>query len=131
MSNSNFIKPIAMAGCVIVGDKYLLRENDMNRSLYLGVAGGAGVYAAGLLAPMLPLESMLPDGSFTDSKTLELRLVEVASAVGVSYVLNKYVLKNDPFINIQYDKLALLAGADFVSEYIDDYLAGRPLSFFK
>ena len=131
MSNSNFIKPIAMAGCVIVGDKYLLGENDMNRSLYLGIAGGAGVYAASLVAPMLPLESMLPDGSFTDSKTLELRLVEVAGAVGVSFVLNKYVLKNDPFINIQYDKLALLAGADFVSEYIDDYLAGRPLSFFK
>ena len=131
MSNSNFIKPIAMAGCVIVGDKYLLGENDMNRSLYLGVAGAAGVYAASLVAPMLPLESMLPDGSFTDSKTLELRLFEIAGATGVGYVMNKYLLNNDPYINIQTNKLLLLAGADFVSEYIDDYLAGRPLSFFK
>ena len=131
MSNANFTKPIAMAACVVAADKFILGENDMNRSLFFGAAGAVGVYAAGLLAPMLPLESMLPDGSFTDSKTLELRIVEVASAVGVSFVLNKYVLKNDPFINIQYDKLALLAGADFVSEYIDDYLAGRPLSFFK
>jgi len=131
MSNSNFIKAMAMAGCVVADAKFLLGESDMNKSLYLGAAGAAGVYAAGLLAPMLPLDSMLPDGSFTDSKTLELRLVEVAGAVGASYVINKYVLKNDPFINIQYDKLALLAGADFVSEYIDDYLAGRPLSFFK
>ena len=131
MSNSNFIKPIAMAGCVIVGDKYLLGENDMNRSLYLGVAGAAGVYAASLVAPMLPLESMLPDGSFTDSKTLELRLFEIAGATGVGYVMNKYLLNNDPYINLQTNKLLLLAGADFVSEYIDDYLAGRPLSFFK
>ena len=75
MSNSNFIKPIAMAGCVVAGDKFLLGESDMNKSLYFAAAGAAGVYAAGLLAPMLPLDSMLPDGSFTDSKTLELRLI--------------------------------------------------------
>jgi hypothetical protein len=131
MSNSNVIKPIAMAGCVIVGDKFILGESDMNRSLYIAGAGAAGVYAAGLLAPMLPLDSMLPDGSFTDSKTLELRLVEMGGAVGVGYVVYRYVLNNDPYINIQTNKLLLLAGADFVAEYIDDYLAGRPLSFFK
>ena len=131
MSSSDFIKPIAMAGCVIAGDKFILGETDMNSSLYLGVAGAAGVYAAKLAAPMIPFESMLPDGSYTDARTLELRLLEVAGAVGVSFSVNKFVLNNDPFINIQYKKMALLAGADFAAEYIDDYISGRPLSFFR
>ena len=131
MSNSDFIKPMAMAACVVAGDKFILGETDMNSSLYLGVAGAAGVYAAKLAAPMIPFETFLPDGSYTDARTLELRLLEVAGAVGVSFAVNKFVLNNDPFINIQYRKLALLAGADFAAEYIDDYIAGRPLSFFR
>jgi len=28
-------------------------------------------------------------------------------------------------------KLAVIAGADFISEYITDYLEGKPLSFLK
>ena len=131
MSNSDFIKPIAMAACVIAGDKFLLGENDMNRSLYLGASGAVGVYAAKLVAPMLPFETYLPDGSYTDGTTLELRLLEVGGAVGVSFAVNKFILKNDPFVNVQINKLALLAGADFAAEYIDDYISGRALSFFK
>ena len=131
MSNSDFIKPIAMGACVVAADKYLLGETDMNRSLFFGAAGAVGVYAAKLVAPMIPFESMLPDGSYTDGTTLELRLLEVTGAVGVSFAVNKFILKNDPFVNVQINKLALLAGADFVSEYIDDYISGRPLSFFR
>jgi len=131
MSNSDFIKPMAMVACVVAGDKYILGETDMNSSLYLGVSGAAGVYAAKLVAPLIPFESMLPDGSFTDARTLELRLLEVGGAVGVGFVINKYILKNDPYVNVQMNKLALLAGADFAAEYIDDYISGRPLSFFR
>ena len=131
MSNSNFIKPIAMAGCVIAGDKFLLGENDMNRSLFFGAAGAVGVYAAGLIAPMIPLETMLPDGSYTDAKTLEIRLLEVSVSAGVGFVVNKFVLKNELYIDQELKKLAVLAAADFASEYIDDYIAGRTLSFFK
>ena len=131
MSNSDFIKPIAMAGCVIAGDKFILGETDMNSSLYLGVAGAAGVYAAKLAAPMIPFESMLPDGSYTDARTLELRLLEVSVATGVGFVINKFVLKNEYYMDQELKKIAVLAGADFVSEYIDDYISGRPLSFFR
>jgi len=130
MSNP-MIKPLAMVAVVTAGDKYILGETNMTRSLYLGLAGGVGVFAAGTLAPMLPLEKMLPNGAYMDSKTLELRLLEIGGAVGVGFALNRYVLNNDPYVNLRTDKMALLAGADFVSEYIDDYVAGRPLSFFK
>jgi hypothetical protein len=131
MSNTNFIKPIAMVACVVAGDKYILGETDMTKSMYFGAAGAAGVFSAQMIAPMLPLEKFLPSGAYTDSKTLELRILEIGGAVGLGFVLNRYVLRNDPFVNIQVNKLALLAGADFVSEYIDDYMSGRPLSFFK
>ena len=80
---------------------------------------------------MIPFETFLPDGSYTDGTTLELRLLEVAGSVAVGFAINKYVLNNDPYINIQTNKLFLLAGADFAAEYIDDYISGRPLSFFR
>ena len=131
MSNANFTKPIAMAACVVAADKYLLGETDMNRSLYFGAAGAIGVYAAGLVAPLIPLETFLPDGSFTDARTLEIRLFEVGVASGVGFVINKFVLKNEYYMDQELKKIAVLAGADFVSEYIDDYIAGRPLSFFR
>ena len=131
MSNSDFIKPIAMAACVVAGDKFLLGETDMNKSLYLGAAGAVGVYAAKLAAPLIPFESYLPDGSYTDGTTLELRLLEVSVAAGVGFVINKFVLKNEYYMDQELKKIAVLAGADFVSEYIDDYISGRPLSFFR
>jgi len=131
MSNTSFIKPLAMVAVVYAGDKYILNEQDMMRSLYLGVAGGIGVFAAASIAPMVPFEKFMPNGAYMDSKTLELRLLEIGGAVGVGFALNRYVLNNDPYVNLRTDKMALLAGADFISEYIDDYVAGRPLSFFK
>jgi len=67
-----------------------------------------------MVAPMIPLEQFLPNGSYTDSKTLELRLLEIGGAVGVGFALNRFVLKNDPYVNIQVNKLALLAGADLL-----------------
>lgn len=131
MSNTNLIKPIAMAACCVAGDKYILGETDMTQSLWFGAAGAAGVYAAQLIAPMIPLEQYLPSGAYTDSKTLELRLLEIGGAVGIGFALNRYVLKNDPFINIHTNKLFVLAGSDVLAEYIDDYMNGRALSFFK
>jgi hypothetical protein len=131
MSNTNLIKPIAMAACVVAGDKYILGETDMTRSMYFGVAGAAGVFTAQMIAPMVPIEKYLPSGAFTDSKTLELRVLELGGAVGIGYAINKFVLRNELYINNDLNKIAILAGADFVAEYIDDYMSGRPLSFFK
>ena len=131
MSTTNYIKPIAMAGCVIAGDKFILKETDMNRSMYLGAAGAAGVLAAQMVAPMITTNISMINGAYTDSKTLELRVLAISGAVGVAFVLNKFVLKNEIYVNNDLNKIALLAGADFVAEYIDDYLSGRTLSFFK
>ena len=128
---TNFVKPIAMAGCIIAGDKFLLGESDMNRSLYFGAAGAVGVFAAQMIAPNVPFDTYLPNGTYTDSKTLELRILEIGGAVGIGYVVNKFVLKNELYVNDGLNKVALLIGADVAAEFIDDYIAGKPLSFFK
>ena len=66
-----------------------------------------------------------------DVKTLETRLGEFGIAALGGYALNKYLLNNDLRPNDMLQKIALIVGADFVSEYVDDYMSGRPLAFLK
>ena len=40
-------------------------------------------------------------------------------------------INNDMQTNDMLQKVGLIVAADFVSEYVDDYLSGRPLEFFK
>jgi hypothetical protein len=54
-----------------------------------------------------------------DVKTLETRLAEVGIAGLGGYALNKFVLNNDLRPNDMLQKIALIVGADFVSEYVD------------
>ena len=51
MSN---LKPFLVGGAIVALDKFVLKQQDMNSSLYFGVAGVAGIFAAQLLVPMLP-----------------------------------------------------------------------------
>ena len=127
MSSNPFMKPLITAGLVVAGDKFIFNEPDMARSLYFGGAVGAGVYSASLVANSLP---NLGKVGFVDGKTLELRLTEIGLSAGIGYGLNRYVLNNDFQYSQMMNKLALIAGADFVGEYLTDYLENRPLSFF-
>ena len=46
--------PIISGAVVVALDKYLLKEASMERSLYLGAATVAGIYAGQIVAPMVP-----------------------------------------------------------------------------
>jgi hypothetical protein len=124
---SNNLKPIITAIVATAGDKYILNQSDMNRSLYFGVAVGAGIYASTMITPMLPSSQGSLDG--ISMKTLETRLAEIGIGAGSAYALNRYVLNNELNRNDMMMKLALIAGSDFVAEYLTDYLSGKPLSF--
>jgi hypothetical protein len=105
-----------------------MKTPNMNESLYFGLAGAVGVYGGSMVAKAMPLP--LPSGEYFDGKTLEMRIAEIGIGAGVAYAINKYALKNDFNSRNMLNKVALLAGADFISEYAVDYIQGRKLSFF-
>ena len=51
---SSNLKPIITAIVATAGDKYILNQADMNKSLYFGVAVGAGIYAAQMMSQSKP-----------------------------------------------------------------------------
>jgi hypothetical protein len=128
MSENTLLKPIVMGATVIALDKFVMKTPNMNESLYFGLAGAVGVYGGSMVAKALPLP--LPSGEYFDGKTLEMRIAEIGIGAGGAYALNKFVLLNDYNSRNMLNKVALLAGADFISEYLTDYLSGRKLAFF-
>ena len=128
MSESTLLKPIAMGAVVIALDKFVMKNQNMNESLYFGLAGAVGAYGGAMVAKAMPLP--LPSGDYFDGKTLELRIAEIGIGAGVGYALNKYALKNDFNQKNMLNKLGILAVADFISEYAVDYIQGRAPSFF-
>jgi hypothetical protein len=129
MSNS-FYKPVVGAALVVAGDNLILQNRNMNSSLALGAAAGTAFYLSKNIVKLLPNQSG-GDNAMYDVKTLETRLGEIGIAGLGSYALNKFVLNNDLRPNDMLQKIALIVGADFVSEYVDDYMSGRPLAFLK
>ena len=136
MSNSNavnqanaYFKPMLTGVIAAAGEKYLLNQQDMNKSMYFAIAVAGGSYMGSMVGSYLPV--LVPTVGFIDGKTLEVRLAEVGSGAAAAYLLNMQVLKNDYQYSQMYPKLALIAGSDFIAEYITDYLDTRPLSFFS
>ena len=125
---SSNLKPI-LAGAVIVAiDKYALNQQNLNNSIYFGIAGAVGIFAAQIVTPLIPNQG---SGTMIDPRTLEGRVLEVGLGTGATYALNKFVFLNDLNPNDLMMKVGVIVAADFVAEYVDDYLAGRPLSFLK
>jgi hypothetical protein len=128
MSENTLLKPIVMGATVVALDKFVMKNQNMNESLYFGLAGAVGAYGGAMVAKAMPLP--LPSGDYFDGKTLEMRIAEIGVGAGVGYALNKYALKNDFNQKNMLNKLGILAVSDFISEYAVDYLQGRNLSFF-
>jgi hypothetical protein len=128
MSESTLLKPLAMGAVVVALDKFVMKNQNMNESLYFGLAGAVGAYGGAMVAKAMPLP--LPSGDYFDGKTLEMRIAEIGIGAGVGYALNKYALKNDFNQKNMLNKLGILAVADFISEYAVDYMQGRKLAFF-
>ena len=122
------LKPILTAGAIVALDKYALGQQNLNSSIYFGLAGAVGIFTASMATPMIPRQG---SGTFMDARTLEGRILEVGLGAGSTYALNKFVFNNDLRPNDLMMKVAVIAAADFAAEYIDDYLGGRPLSFLK
>ena len=127
MSN---LKPFLVGASIVALDKFVLNKQDMNSSLYFGISGVAGLFASQLLVPMLP-NNQGTLSNMVDTKTLETRVLEVGLGTGATFAINKFVLNNDIRPNDLLQKAGVIVAADFISEYIDDYMNNRALSFLK
>ena len=125
---SSNLKPIITGAVLVAIDKYALNQQNLNNSIYFGIAGAVGIFAAQIVTPLIPNQG---SGTMIDPRTLEGRVLEVGLGTGATYALNKFVFLNDLNPNDLMMKVGVIVAADFVAEYIDDYLAGRPLSFLK
>ena len=128
MSENTLLKPMVMGATIVALDKFFMKNDNMNESLYFGLAGAIGVYTGSMVAKALPVP--LPSGEYFDGKTLELRIAEIGVGAGAGYVINMYALKNDFNQSDMLNKLGLLAAADFIAEYAVDYIQGRNPAFF-
>jgi len=123
MSETTLLKPLVMGATIVALDKFVMKTQNMNESLYFGLAGAVGAYGGAMVAKAIPLP--LPSGEYFDGKTLEMRIAEIGIGAGVGYALNKYAMKNDFNSRNMLNKLGLLAAADFIAEYAVDYMQGR------
>lgn len=131
MMSADYVKPLAAFGVAVAIDKFILKQQDMNSSLYFGASTGAGILAAGLFSKYLPdLSGTIKTTAFYSANTVESRLLEIGMALGTSYAVNTYVLKNSGYSNDDAMKRVLaVAAADFIAEYLSDYSTGASLSY--
>ena len=127
-TTSDFIKPLVGAVTVMAIDKFILKNNNTNQTLYFGAAVGAGLYGAAIVTPLMPV--LIPASTLSNGKTLEDRALEIASGSIGAYALNRYILKNDYNRSDMMTKIGIIAVGDFVGEYASDYMGSRQLSYF-
>ena len=88
-SNSDFIiKPLSTAAVAVAINQFILKENDMNKSLYLGAAAGLGVLAGGYVGSMLPAMNFGNAQYFSNGKCVRARIAEFGIVTTFAFVLN-------------------------------------------
>jgi hypothetical protein len=129
MDNS-LLKPVVVGLIAGALDKFYLNEKVVTRSLYFGAAVAVGNYSAEYIAPLvniLPIPTI--NKGLYDGKTLMDRIVEVGASSATAYILNKYLLRNDPYVNEMMTRVAVIAVSDVAGTYIVEYLNNKPLAY--
>ena len=125
----DYIKPL-VGGAVAAGlDNMWLMNKNTTANMYFGASVAIGLFASQIIEPLMP--QIIPVSVLSNGKTIEDRILEIGIGSASSYVLNKYILKNDYNINDMYKKLAIIAASDIAGEYASDYMAGRSLSYLS
>ena len=130
MSNSFDYSPIISSAIVVALDKFALGEQNMTRSAYLGAAAVGGIYAGQMLAPMVPFYTALPSSTLYNSKTLELRLLEIGLGAGAAYGLTHLTEVRYASFELQ-QKFGILVAGSIAGTYIADYLNSKPMTYLS
>jgi len=131
-TNSDFIiKPLSTAAVAVAINQFILKENDMQKSMYLGAAAGLGVAGGSFVASMIPPMNFGNSAYFGNGKGVSARIAEIGLGTAGAFVLNTYVLKNSSFRDNYMNQIGVIIAADLAGEYITDYVAGRALAIFE
>ena len=122
--------PIISGAVVVALDKYLLGEENMTRSVYLGAAAIGGLYAGQMIAPVIPFYSSLPSSTLYNTKTLELRLLELGLGAGAAFGLTKFT--DIRYTNGEFpQKIGIIVAGSIAGTYISEYLNTKPMSYLN
>ncbi len=122
VGNAAFIKPLIAGVVAAAGEKFVMRGNDMN-AIYFGGAVAAGIAVSGTLGAII--EPYMPTSTSIASaigKSLEARIIEVASGTASAAAINKFILNNDwrSDYNALFMRIGIIAAADIVAESVVD-----------
>ena len=119
--SSNVVKPLVGGAIAFAADTYILKNTDMKSALMFGGVVAGSFFMASTVGLMV--EPLLPTStSFSLSKTLESRIIEITVASGSAYAINTYLLKNEFNKQNYMYKLAIIVGADLVSETVEEMI---------
>jgi hypothetical protein len=126
---NSYIKPL-LAGGLAAGADILVMKRPPVQAAAFGGAVAAGTLAASLLSSYIPNLVPIDMTSYgVDGKTLSTRVVEVGLGAGASYAVIKYALKMEESRDAFGMRVGIILASGFVAEYLDDYIAGRALSY--
>ena len=113
----SLLKP-AIAGVTAAAlDRYALINANVNGNLYFGASVAAGIASVAWVSPFIdkPGKDTLLDDV---GKSLQGRVLEIASATGAAYAVNHFVMRNNYSMSDWMSKCLVIACADMVGETV-------------
>ena len=127
-SSQMMLKPLIAGAITVAVDKFYYNNDDLMQSLIFGAAVAASQVLAVFATPTVMAIVQIQNTSMFDGKTLEQRIIELGCGVGTSFVLNRYILKNDPYFYYQR-KIGTILAADIGATYLSEFLSGEKLAY--
>ena len=132
LSDKSIFKSL-VAGCVAASIDIVVYKNTTNYkgTLLLASTVSASSFIASKAASSIPdFTGTKFDTQYTDSATIQQRLLELTLASSASFILNKYVFKNLRNLPV-YEYAFIFGSSSFLSEYITDYVFQDKLSYLN
>jgi len=137
MAQSSHATIKAFSAAVLAGsiDAYLLSSKGVPLNsvtiprclTFAGLVGGSFL-VADMIAPDMTNMHHNGNTTFFSAKTIEHRLIELSLGGGTALAANRFIFKASS--SDLMTQAAIVAGANFLGEYVADYMTSQPLSYF-
>ena len=128
LSSEYFIKgALGVGALVVAGDKFLLGEQDLVKSIFFGGAVALGTYAGPVIAEQLkiqlvPKPTVFDLGEIMKAAILDLKIKQYGGSAKSAVLINSLILKKDFHIS----QLAVIGGSHLIKEYaIEFYMTSQ------